>query len=281
MKSLISSVALMVTLAMGCSASQPGPGAPAGDDGQTQSMGTGLQAQPGKHGMFFEADKDNDGKVTVAEANAVAAAKFAGADSNKDGYLDAAEMAAARPGRGPGRAGPGHQGAGPGRLDKNGDGKITKDEAPARMQERFDAVDANKDGALDPQELQAARGKHGAQSGAERIKRLDKNGDGKIAKDEAPAPMQKHFDAIDTNKDGYADAEELKAARDKRMHKGGPGQGPRAGMLGPVDADGDGKVSQAEFTSTAQSWFKRMDANNDGAVTKEELAAKRARRHGR
>tara|TARA_R110001592_G_scaffold176503_3_gene416196 strand:- start:69324 stop:71324 length:2001 start_codon:yes stop_codon:yes gene_type:complete len=47
------------------------------------------------------------------------------------------------------------------RLDKNSDGKISKDEAPERMQERFDELDANKDGFLDAAELSKLRGPGG------------------------------------------------------------------------------------------------------------------------
>ncbi len=45
--------------------------------------------------------------------------------------------------------------------DKNGDGKIQKSEAPERMKQAFDELDANKDGALDAEEVRAARGRFG------------------------------------------------------------------------------------------------------------------------
>lgn len=41
-------------------------------------------------------------------------------------------------------------------LDKNGDNKISKDEAPDRMKGNFDRMDANKDGAIDAAELRKA-----------------------------------------------------------------------------------------------------------------------------
>lgn len=59
---------------------------------------------------------------------------------------------------GPGKGGPGR---GPGKgfdlteLDKDGDGKISRQEAPERMQGFFDMVDTNKDGFLDKAELAA------------------------------------------------------------------------------------------------------------------------------
>jgi hypothetical protein len=39
-------------------------------------------------------------------------------------------------------------------ADANGDGKLSKDEAPAFLRERFDQVDRNNDGFLDETELQ-------------------------------------------------------------------------------------------------------------------------------
>lgn len=41
------------------------------------------------------------------------------------------------------------------------------------------------------------------------------------------------------------------------------------------DADGDGKVTVAEYASAAQTMFRMMDADKDGAVTVDELGAAR------
>lgn len=41
------------------------------------------------------------------------------------------------------------------RFDKNGDEKLTKDEVQGRMKERFDEIDANKDGAITIEEFNA------------------------------------------------------------------------------------------------------------------------------
>jgi len=51
------------------------------------------------------------------------------------------------------------------RLDKDADGKLSKEEAPERMQERFDELDANKDGFLDAGELSKLRGPGGGAGG--------------------------------------------------------------------------------------------------------------------
>ena len=41
-------------------------------------------------------------------------------------------------------------------FDADGDGGVTRDELPERMQRRFDSMDENGDGAIDSGEAQAA-----------------------------------------------------------------------------------------------------------------------------
>ncbi|MBL8522205.1 MAG: hypothetical protein JNN20_00815 [Betaproteobacteria bacterium] len=63
----------------------------------------------------------------------------------------------------------------------------------------------------------AAKGDR-AQKAHERLKAADKNGDGKISREEANASMPrlaKNFDAIDANKDGFVTKEEMRAFHEK------------------------------------------------------------------
>lgn len=48
------------------------------------------------------------------------------------------------------------------------------------------------------------------------IKRFDKNGDGKLSKDEAPEQMKQYFSLIDTNGDGFITVEEAEQAQKAR-----------------------------------------------------------------
>jgi multidrug resistance efflux pump len=75
------------------------------------------------------------------------------------------------------------------------------------------------------------------------MKALDKDGDGKLSKDEAPERMKSFFDAMDTDQDGFVSASELAEVRKKMQQQqqqggpggpGGPGGGPgRPGGGGP------------------------------------------------
>ena len=105
-------------------------------------------------------------------------------------------------------------------MDKNNDGKISRDEAAAysRFAKRFDAIDADKDGFVTSDEMKAAH----ARATAAKLKAIDANGDGRLGRAEvdAKAPrLSKNFDAIDTDKDGYLSKEELVAARKQHGSK--------------------------------------------------------------
>jgi Ca2+-binding EF-hand superfamily protein len=103
------------------------------------------------------ADTNGDGMISKEEAKALPrlAKHFDEIDANHDGQITADEMRAHHEKM---------RGEHWKKLDTNGDGKISKEEAKAhpRLAERFDQLDANKDGFLTPDEIQAARGKRHA-----------------------------------------------------------------------------------------------------------------------
>lgn len=87
----------------------------------------------------------------------------------------------------------------------------------------------------------------------------------------------KMFARLDVNKDGKISREEFAAFReqngkvDAAASKAGK-RGQR--MFERFDADKDGSLSRAEADKVLAWRFKRMDANNDGVLTLEELQAK-------
>ncbi len=139
---------------------------------------------------------------------------------------------------------------------------MTRADAAARADARFDRMDADKDGKLTPQD-RVVRGKERADR---MFAALDADGNGQISRAE-----------FDAGRDKRMDRREARDGRGKpgmgRMGHRGPGMG---GMRGKMDADGDKIVTRAEFKAQALAMFDRADANKDGTVTPEERQAVRA-----
>ena len=109
----------------------------------------------------------------------------------------------------------------------------------------------------------------------ERLKAADINGDGMISRDEANAglpQLAKHFDAIDTDKNGMITLQEFEAAM-KGLHRR------RHSVLAHLDKDGDGLISRDEAQAAPRlaRHFNEIDANKDGFLSKDELAAARTK----
>ncbi|ADG09523.1 hypothetical protein B7G68_05225 [Caulobacter segnis] len=87
----------------------------------------------------------------------------------------------------------------------------------------------------------------------------------------------KMFDRLDANKDDKISPEEFAAFRESNAKA--DAQATKAGkrgkrMFARFDKDKDGSLSRAEAGDVLAMRFKRMDANNDGILTMEELQAK-------
>jgi Ca2+-binding EF-hand superfamily protein len=120
------------------------PGAQAAGE-KPQRMGTE---------KFDALDTNHDGAISREEAAAARhlAEVFDQVDANHDGKVLPAELKAYAKT---------HRGKGMEKLDTNGDGVITRDEAAKskKMASRFDAADADKDGRVTEREATALKGK--------------------------------------------------------------------------------------------------------------------------
>jgi len=94
-------------------------------------------------------------------------------------------------------------------MDINNDGVISRDEWKGKP-EVFDRLDKNGDGSLTREEFADAARRQGG-----RLNQMDTNNDGKISRDEWKG-NPKRFDRLDANGDGVITKEEIRGARQNR-----------------------------------------------------------------
>lgn len=218
-------------------------------------------------------DTDHDGKFSVAEI-AAASAGLIDLDTDHDGKLTSLEYLPSQ--SDPAANKPEETVQRLMSLDKNGDGTLTKDEVPDRLQGLFTRTDTNHDGKLTPDEIRASAstqaGPHGRpqQSGeATRmdpvLNAIDTNHDGIISKDEiaaAPTPLK----SLDKDGDGQLSAAEL------RPRPMGPSDRAKH-MLDEWDTNKDGKLTKPEAPDRVQQQFDTIDTNHDRVLSEEELVS--------
>jgi Ca2+-binding EF-hand superfamily protein len=216
-------------------------------------------------------------------------------DVNHDGRIDSTELADA-----------------PARLktlDKNADGKITRDEGalpagygrPAgpgpgagRAGEPGRGAGSGRAGEPPARGGDAGRAAGAAATGGDErrfevpipgptadellalLMSFDKNKDGKLSKAEVPERQQGLFERGDTDKNGVLDAAELKkVTADQAAAPPAPPRPPRGGFAAidlasiALDADHNGEIS-AEEISNAATTLKTLDKNTDGFITEDE-----------
>ncbi|WP_294323409.1 EF-hand domain-containing protein [uncultured Sphingomonas sp.] len=112
------------------------------------------------------------------------------------------------------------------------DGVLTREEALARADRRFDALDTDHDGKITAAERAAMPQRPqptgdgpmqgpGGHRGDRMLERADTNKDGIVTRDEFRAVATRMFDRQDANKDGRVDAAERKQWREQRMARRG------------------------------------------------------------
>ena len=134
-------------------------------------------------------------------------------------------------------------------LDRNGNGKLEPEEIDLAVAS-LRKLDKNKDGNVTWEEIGGSQRSDRPQGSSRQpnFSDLDKDGDGKISKEEAPERMKERFDRIDQNGDGFIDAKEQEAllrlfrgrSRDGQRPGQRPGQPQRRPGGRPGSGDGQG-----------------------------------------
>lgn len=206
-----------------------GGGAPREGDRRPEGPGRGGDGAPRGPRFFQLLDADHNGLISRDEL-ARAATLMETLDENKDGSLDMRELFGPPPGgaggpegmrgRGPEGAGPrdgdrrpeivpGREGGRPepGRRPEGDQPRRGEGDRPQRPEGDRPADGQRRPGGDQPRE--GAEGRR-PQIDGEFFKRMDKDGDGKISKDEAPERLKENFGRADANGDGFVTLEELR-----------------------------------------------------------------------
>jgi Ca2+-binding EF-hand superfamily protein len=120
----------------------------------------------------------------------------------------------------------------------------------------------------------SAQAREGGEGMQARFAQIDVNGDGEITAEEMKAQATARFAAADTNGDGALTQEEMSAAKQGK-HK--------ERLLKRFDTNGDGALSAEELNKApegkkggrAAKHFDRMDADDSGSLTLEEMQGRR------
>ena len=155
------------------------------------------------------------------------------------------------------------------------DARVSQAEFVDQRVARLTAMDANGDGVVSREEMQAQRQARMGERRDGMFERMDADGDGSVTRAE--------YDAAHAQRSEQR--AERRGARGEAGHRrGGRGHGGGHGMGMRLDRDGQGvNIEQARQRATEQ--FARMDADGDGFVTGAEMRAhheaRRAERQAR
>lgn len=153
-------------------------------------------------------------------------------------------------------------------LDRNNDGRITRDEWRGNDRS-FERHDWDGDGVLAGDEVRigATRDarvrdtdRDGFDDPDDRFDELDANRDNRVSRDEW-REGRAEFDRLDENRDGRLTRAELSVA----------GENDDAERFAMLDVDRNGVVTRGEWRGSAAS-FERLDRNDDGRLSPQEYA---------
>lgn len=278
--------------------------APKTDEAAKAETAPKTEGVPKAEELFQSLDKNSDGKLTADEVSSEQKRFFERTirvgDKDADGALTKEEFVAANrepenPSQPLAPIGGGRDGMGDPKqrfemMDRNKDGKVTLDEIPEQFRDRvkpmFDRLGKE---AVTLEEFTQIAGRLGGQGGppepGQLFARFDRNGDGKLTKDEIPEPMRERmnraFEAL--GKEELTREDFAEVARRMLAEGGRPGPDGRPGPMGPdgprgrgpalfgmLDTDRDGLLSKDELAKVVDR-FSELDKNQDGKLDPPEL----------
>ncbi|MBW3097574.1 EF-hand domain-containing protein [Pseudohoeflea coraliihabitans] len=175
------------------------------------------------------------------------------------------------------------------KVDSDGDGKVTLEEAQEHHAEMFAGIDADSDGSVSRDEMRDWHKSRAEDRRAEVFAKADKDGDGSLSLEEFSElresrggkgrgmhhGMRKGHHGERGDRAERRDDEGRRgdhADRKQAMH--GKKDGKRGGGFARLDKDGNGSVSAEEFSARGERMFARMDRNDDGVIDQSDFMRK-------
>lgn len=114
---------------------------------------------------------------------------------------------------------------------------------------------------------------HGAKGGMRLLDNFDSNDDGKVTQDEIDNARNERFARFDTDQNGSLDLQEyqalwLDAMRERMVDR-----------FQALDNDGDALVTNEEFLARFSKLISRLDRNDDGEITRDEMRQRHRQGH--
>jgi Ca2+-binding EF-hand superfamily protein len=116
-----------------------------------------------------------------------------------------------------------------------------------------------------------AANRHAVAAGEGQVRQLlllmDRDQNGQVSRAEFMGFMEAEFDALDVDRSGELNPEELSRSRVRVA-----GEGQVLQLLRLMDKDKSGQVSRAEFMRFMEAEFNRLDVDRSGELTPRELS---------
>lgn len=248
-------------------------GAPALPDGPMQGL---LHRERLADRLLGEFDANHDGKITHAEFNSILGARFAAATHgakvmSADQFLAIHQADFAK-----------HTLEMFRRVDWNGDGRLTPEEYAAPQRAHFEMMDRDGSGtvACNPAPSGNAR--------ASRPRPSDSYGSTRGGRDLGGFARARFCSDADLSRDGRVTRAEFTTITTKEFSaatggavtmtlqqfaatEAGRYRDLNAKMFKRLDAQGNGRLTLAEFAAPSEKLFDRLDRNHDGVITPEEM----------
>jgi Ca2+-binding EF-hand superfamily protein len=258
-------------------------------------------------------DTNSDGKVPRAEYDAVRKERFATADEDRDGSLNADEyvneyaLRLDREIEEERKAAIGQTHTRFRALDKDGDGFVSRAEYDASGDRAFAALDHDKDGRVAKTDPETAAASPVAAKGAEKprpvrqrsaigipsthtragfLEIYDGDADGVVTREQYAAQRASAYVKTDANRDGKVDeteyVDEFADRLDRTAVRSRQAQLKQGHVrFESIDSDKNGAISSAEYFTMSGRMFERVDTNKDGVVSQDDPPPPREQREQR